>query len=87
MWLDARSPKTGEWLRYAAIDFRIARGDRKAKPPAASLSRGETRDAVHGSFINLMKIPTDETLIFRYQHRTISCFDAVLRRKAVFYDE
>ena len=28
------------------------------------LSRGETHDAVHGSFINLMKLPNVETLIF-----------------------
>ena len=30
----------------------------------AGLSRGETHDAVHGSFINLMKLPNVETLIF-----------------------
>ena len=30
----------------------------------SNLSRGETHDAVHGSFINLMKLPNVETLIF-----------------------
>ena len=30
----------------------------------AALSRGETRDPVHGDFINLMKSPNEKTLIF-----------------------
>ena len=51
--------------------------------PAASeslrrLFRGETHDRVHGSFINLMKLPNEGKLIFL---QTISCFDVVLVMK------
>ena len=58
---------------------------------AEALSRGEAHDAVHGSFINLMKLPNVETLIFWYpqaEHQTpgISCFDVVLVMKGCLYD-
>ena len=43
-----------------------------------ALSRGETHDPVHGSFINLMKLPNVGQLIFDKSHQTISCFNVVL---------
>ena len=36
------------------------------------LSRGETHDAVHWSFINLMKLPNVETLIFLVPDRPLA---------------
>ena len=48
------------------------------------LSSGETHewhDLVHCTFINLMKIINEGTLIFGYQHQTIWCFDVVLVMK------
>ena len=56
-----------------------------------SLSRGETHDAVHGSFINFNEAHECwDTLIFLvpawWQHQTISCLMSFLWWKDVFYD-
>ena len=42
---------------------------------------GETHDPVHCNFFHLMKLPNEGTLMFWYQHQTISCFDVVLVMK------
>ena len=34
-----------------------------------------------------MKVPNEGTLIFWYQHHTISCFDVVLLMKRCLYDD
>ena len=50
-------------LRHPVI-LNSADMDHMARGSPSSLSSGETHDAVHGSFINLMKLPNVETLIF-----------------------
>ena len=72
---------TGLWAGPCRLAGSWGPAEPLAGAPAGSLSRGETHVVVHCSFINLMKLPNVETLIFWYQHQTISCFDVVLLMK------
>ena len=53
----------------------------KAKFTDSGLSRSETHDAVHGSFIKSMKLPNVETLIVLVPGSNHFMFDVVLVMK------